>query len=240
MSITVHSPFSGKPVRIRDEDVGRSVRDDAGRVFYVVNRTDGTGYFGSPTRHGNEKDQARYDQVVARFQAQGSDAAPPVHDARGPGRPVQPRRLVAVVLVAIILALSGVGLVLYGPLNFLWPTPPPEAAMPQVVVEILQPGAPDALIAEPGDRVFVEYTGKLTDGTIFDSSLNHGKAFDFTLGRREVIQGWDRGIQGMKVGEKRRLTVPPDLGYGKAGSPPAIPPQATLIFDVALIAVEKP
>ncbi len=92
--------------------------------------------------------------------------------------------------------------------------------------------------AERGKMVTVNYTGWLTDHTKFDSSLDHGQPFEFALGQGNVIKGWDEGVQGMKVGGKRRLTVPPDLGYGAQGTPGGpIPPNATLIFEVELLGV---
>jgi len=101
---------------------------------------------------------------------------------------------------------------------------------------IVQPG--DGPIAEAGDRVTVHYTGWLEDGTMFDSSLRRGAPIDFVLGQGRVIAGWDEGVAGMQVGEKRQLRIPSDLGYGAAGSAPAIPPNATLIFDVELLGVQ--
>ncbi len=92
--------------------------------------------------------------------------------------------------------------------------------------------------AEPasGDTISVHYTGRLEDGTEFDSSEG-GEPIQFVLGAGQVIQGWDLGFEGMKVGGKRELTIPPDLGYGEQGSPPTIPPNSTLIFDVELVDV---
>ncbi len=87
-----------------------------------------------------------------------------------------------------------------------------------------------------GKRVEVHYTGWLTDGTQFDSSVG-GAPFSFQLGAGEVIEGWDRGVAGMKVGGKRKLTLPPELGYGARGAPPDIPPNATLVFEIELLAV---
>ena len=87
-----------------------------------------------------------------------------------------------------------------------------------------------------GKSVQVHYTGWLLDGTRFDSSVG-GAPFSFRLGAGEVIAGWDRGVAGMKVGGKRKLTLPPDLAYGPHGAPPEIPPNATLVFDVELLAV---
>jgi FKBP-type peptidyl-prolyl cis-trans isomerase len=92
--------------------------------------------------------------------------------------------------------------------------------------------------AKKGSTVSVHYTGTLTDGKKFDSSLDRGDPFEFVLGKGMVIQGWDRGIAGMKVGGKRRLEIPPDLGYGPRGFPGVIPPNATLIFEVELLDVK--
>jgi FKBP-type peptidyl-prolyl cis-trans isomerase FkpA len=101
---------------------------------------------------------------------------------------------------------------------------------------ILTPGKADAAVARTGDKVSVHYTGWLTSGKQFDSSLTSGKPFAFTLGKGEVIKGWDEGVAGMKVGEKRKLVIPSALGYGAAGTD-GIPGGATLIFSVELLAV---
>lgn len=91
--------------------------------------------------------------------------------------------------------------------------------------------------ATTGKSVDVHYTGWLTDGTKFDSSVDAGRPFSFSLGAGDVISGWDEGVAGMRVGGKRKLVVPPDLGYGAGGYPPVIPRSATLVFDVELLAV---
>jgi peptidylprolyl isomerase len=93
--------------------------------------------------------------------------------------------------------------------------------------------------AVPGKPVSVHYTGWLASGEKFDSSLDRGQPFVFPLGEGQVIKGWDEGVAGMKVGGKRQLKIPPALGYGAAGAPGAIPPNATLIFDVQLLEVGK-
>jgi FKBP-type peptidyl-prolyl cis-trans isomerase len=90
--------------------------------------------------------------------------------------------------------------------------------------------------AKKGDVVEVHYTGWLTDGKKFDSSVGRGP-FSFDLGAGQVIAGWDRGVAGMKVGGKRKLTIPPELGYGSRGFPGVIPPQSTLVFEVELLDV---
>ena len=102
-------------------------------------------------------------------------------------------------------------------------------------IEELQMG--HGAVAEAGQRVSVHYTGTLTDGSKFDSSLDRGKPFQFTLGAGQVIKGWDQGVAGMKVGGKRKLTIPPELGYGAGGFPPVIPPNSTLVFEVELMGV---
>lgn len=103
--------------------------------------------------------------------------------------------------------------------------------------EILKKG--HGATAKAGQTVTVNYTGRLTDGTVFDSSLNPGRQpFEFNLGTHQVIQGWDEGVAGMKIGEKRKLTIPSALGYGAAGAGGVIPPNATLIFDVELLKVQ--
>ena len=93
--------------------------------------------------------------------------------------------------------------------------------------------------AKDYNKVVVNYTGTLEDGSIFDSSLNPGRnPFTFTLGVGSVIKGWDQGVKDMKVGGKRKLTIPPELGYGDRGAGNVIPPGATLIFEVELLEIE--
>ena len=107
--------------------------------------------------------------------------------------------------------------------------------MSELIIEDLTVG--DGATATAGQSVLVHYTGWLTDGTKFDSSVDRGEPFEFNLGRGQVIPGWDQGVAGMQSGGKRKLTIPPELGYGSRGAGGVIPPNATLVFDVELLAV---
>ncbi len=104
-----------------------------------------------------------------------------------------------------------------------------------LIMEDVALGDGDA--AASGQDVTVHYTGWLTDGKKFDSSKDRGDPFIFALGGRQVIAGWDEGVQGMKVGGVRKLTIPPELGYGARGAGGVIPPNATLVFEVELLGV---
>jgi FKBP-type peptidyl-prolyl cis-trans isomerase FkpA len=104
-----------------------------------------------------------------------------------------------------------------------------------LVIEDLVVG--EGATAGAGQRVSVHYTGWLENGNKFDSSKDRGEPFMFSLGRGEVIRGWDEGVSGMKVGGKRKLTIPSNLGYGSRGAGGVIPPNATLLFEVELLGV---
>ena len=124
-------------------------------------------------------------------------------------------------------------------------TPPPTSTTPPAPQRVTMPGglvAEDMVVgngatATAGRTVSVHYTGWLANGTKFDSSVDRGQPFEFALGAGQVIPGWDRGVQGMKVGGKRRLTIPPAMGYGDRGAGAVIPPGATLYFEVELLQV---
>jgi peptidylprolyl isomerase len=134
------------------------------------------------------------------------------------------------------------------------PEPPPKPA--PVAVEVPVPSASaepaptpvpvlvkeDSVVgkgvaAKTGDTVKVHYTGTLLNGTKFDSSLDRNEPFEFKLGAGMVIKGWDEGVVGMKVGGKRKLTIPVDMAYGKAGRPPTIPPNSPLVFEIELVKI---
>ena len=107
--------------------------------------------------------------------------------------------------------------------------------MSELIIEDITVGEGDE--ATTGQTITVHYTGTLEDGTKFDSSKDRNDPFVFTLGMGQVIQGWDKGFAGMKVGGNRKLTIPPAMGYGASGAGGVIPPNATLLFDVELLSV---
>jgi FKBP-type peptidyl-prolyl cis-trans isomerase len=126
------------------------------------------------------------------------------------------------------------------------PAEKPSAAAP-AAGEVALPGGlkyvdlkvGDGEIAEAGLTATVHYTGWLTDGTKFDSSVDRNQPFQFRIGAGNVIRGWDEGVKGMRVGGKRHLTIPPDMGYGDRGAGGVIPPNATLVFDVELLGLGR-
>jgi peptidylprolyl isomerase len=122
----------------------------------------------------------------------------------------------------------------------------PGAKAPSVGAEVTTPSGlryadivvGDGPSPQTGQTAVVHYTGTLTNGVEFDGSRRKGRPYEFPLGRGEVIRGWDEGVATMKVGGRRRLTVPPQLGYGERGRPPSIPPNTTLVFDIELLGVK--
>lgn len=107
---------------------------------------------------------------------------------------------------------------------------------PDIEIEEIEVGVGPS--PKKGQTVVVHYTGRLMDGTKFDSSLDRGEPFEFVYGKGMVIKGWERGLKTMKVGGKRRLTIPPSLAYGSKGAGGVIPPDATLVFDVELLGIK--
>lgn len=137
------------------------------------------------------------------------------------------------IFIIVILAVVGIGAYFV----FKYPQSGENQNMAQgFKTEILKEGTGEG--AKKGDTVSVHYTGTLEDGTKFDSSLDRGMPFEFTLGAGQVIRGWDEGIVGMKIGERRKLIISPEFGYGATGIGP-IPPNATLIFEVELLGMKK-
>jgi len=111
-------------------------------------------------------------------------------------------------------------------------------ALPGIEKEVLATGSGPEV--KKGDRVLVHYTGTLTDGSKFDSSVDRGTPFEFQVGKGQVITGWELGVVGMQKGSKWKLTIPSHLGYGSTGHPPKIPPDATLVFVIELVEIIPP
>ncbi len=142
-------------------------------------------------------------------------------------------KTLTILIVIIILIVVAALIYFYIPKN-MNTTPPLIQTMK---IEILQEGTGDA--AKSGDLITVNYVGTLQDGTKFDSSIDRGQPFTFTLGQNSVIQGWELGVAGMKIGEKRKLTIPPELAYGEQGAGGVIPPNATLTFEIDLLGISQ-
>ncbi len=151
--------------------------------------------------------------------------------------------------IAVALAVVVVlGFFMFGAVNPLATAPASEVAGESVTVPTIQTTSEtDSMITDTqvgtgaevvvGSTVVVHYEGRLTDGTVFDSSIPRGQPFSFTVGAGQVIQGWEQGLLGMKVGGKRTLTIPPELGYGAQAVGGVIPANSTLVFDIELLEV---
>jgi FKBP-type peptidyl-prolyl cis-trans isomerase len=151
---------------------------------------------------------------------------------------------------AVVLALTILSLAISSPAQTATPAQQPVSARPDTSAPTKVTGAATktasgleywdikvgtGAVAQSGQHVKVDYTGWLTNGKKFDSSVDAGRPFEFVLGASQVIKGWDEGVAGMKVGGKRQLRIPPDLAYGSKGYPGVIPANSTLIFDVELL-----
>lgn len=154
-------------------------------------------------------------------------------------------KLVGIIVVVVVVGVAlGYFLIMANPSTqkSTTTTPTESRAMdtnsnnPEFKVEDIEVG--NGREVKSGDTVVMHYTGTLTDGTKFDSSLDRGTPFETQIGVGRVIQGWDEGVPGMKIGGKRKLTIPPDMGYGAGGAGDAIPPNATLIFEVELLDIK--
>ena len=144
-----------------------------------------------------------------------------------------------VYLIILVFIVPIIILLLLGKVSKQTPTPSAtitESKMEELKIEEMVVGTGDEAVN--GKKVTVNYSGTLINGTKFDSSYDRGVLFSFNLGAGEVIKGWDQGVTGMKVGGKRKLTIPSSLGYGATGAGGVIPPNATLIFEVELLKVE--
>ncbi len=163
-----------------------------------------------------------------RNQSRSKKGKSPTRGTAPPGKGFNKSQLIAILLVAVVLAVVG-GYILLSGDGFV--TNPSGLKYKDDVVG--NGPSPTA-----GKEVTVHYTGRLENGTKFDSSVDRNQPFTTKIGVGSVIKGWDEGLMTMKVGGKRQLVIPPELGYGAAGSPPSIPPNSKLIFDVELIAVK--
>lgn len=160
--------------------------------------------------------------------------------ARAQRRAVKQRNQRIAILVILLLAILGGAYLVFGDRIFAGQSETSQADMISTASGLQYQ---DTLVgsgatAKPGDTVSVHYTGTLTDGTKFDSSLDRNQPFEFTIGAGRVIAGWEEGLVGMNVGGKRKLVIPPALGYGAAGAGGVIPPNATLFFEIELLAIK--
>lgn len=170
---------------------------------------------------------------------QGGSSSRSTRSARNSAARTRKKKITVVAIAALAIAgvlMAGL-LFVFGGRGNSAPAPGTEVATPsglKYVDEVVGTGQSP----KPFQNVTVHYTGTLENGTKFDSSVDQGQPFTFPIGKGRVIKGWDEGVMTMKVGGKRRLIIPSSLGYGPAGSPPKIPPNATLIFEVELLGVQ--
>ncbi len=266
MAIIVNSPHDGHPVKVRDQDLQRALRDGEGRIFYAVKRGDGQGYYGALTRKGSDKDEQRYLEMIEKMKTARdtgkvrSDAQ--IHDATG--KQAGPGVLAWVILLIVALLIAAVTWHFVKPDNLgasPAPAPQPPADVPtsdatlDVLVDreielamnargyiatasglrytILQSGDGEPAVA--GRYVQIHYTAWTTTGQQFDAS-GSGKPVGFILWSGRVPQGWEEGVAGMRVGEKRRLILTPGLMCGPYPGDVVVP-DGVLRFDIELVGV---
>lgn len=267
MAIIVNSPHDGNPVKVRDQDIERAIRDGEGRIFYAVKRSDGQGYYGALTRKGSDKDEQRYLEMIEKMKTARdtgkvrSDAQ--IHDATG--KQTGPGVLAWVILLIVALLIAAVTWYFVKPDNSTLPTSAPAPQTPADVpagdatldmlvdreielalnaqgyvgtssglhYKILQPGTGEPAVA--GRYVQIQYMGTTNKGQVFDRS-EPGKPVGFVMWSGTVPRGWEEGVTGMRVGEKRRLILAPDLMCGPYPGDVVVP-DGVLRFDIELVAV---
>jgi len=149
---------------------------------------------------------------------------------------IRNQRIILIIVGVILVAL--IGFVIYQSLSKPKSTPSTTTGQSPTMLQATDLQVGTGAEAKAGDTVTVNYIGTLADGTKFDSSYDRNQPFTFTLGAGDVIKGWDLGVVGMKVGGKRKLVIPPELGYGDQGAGSLIPPGATLVFEVELLEIK--
>lgn len=266
MAIIVNSPYDGSPVKVRDQDLERALRDGEGRIFYAVKRSDGQGYYGALTRKGSDKDEQRYLEMIEKMKTARdtgkvrSDAQ--IHDATG--KRSGPGVLAWVILLIVALLIAAVTWHFVKPDNpGAAPAPVPQdpadapaldATLDDLVdreielalsaqgyiatasglrYTILKPGTGAPAVA--GRYLQVQYTGSTFDNEVFDRS-QPGKPVGFILWSGTIPRGWEEGVAGMRVGEKRRLILTPDLMCGPYPGDVVLP-DGVLRFDIELVDV---
>jgi peptidylprolyl isomerase len=173
--------------------------------------------------------QSRHRKSKARKKPKGLYASPPLR----PGNKSRNVRTVAIVIVALV----AVAIVAYVLRRGAQQAEGPETVTPSGLKYVdLRVG--DGPSPQIGQKLSVHYKGMLADGKEFENSYDTGRPYEFAIGRGEVIKGWDEGIMTMKLGGKRKLTIPPALAYGVRGQPPDIPPNSTLVFEVELVSIK--